>query len=220
MFIDEAGNFDFSSTGTKYFILTAVLTEDPVQGAEALLRLRHTVLEEDPASFRIRKVPEFDCFHCTEDPEPVRERVFNIIESLDLTVFSVLIQKNKANPAIRDDHVFYERAFGALVPYVVRYYAGKRTVNVFLAEIRLSRKKKALVGALKATLNRRVPGTHRLFMHPGHSHHMFQVVDYCCWAIQRHWERLDGRRRAQLSSKIIAEADIFRRGETTYYELA
>jgi hypothetical protein len=103
------------------------------------------------------------------------------------------------------------------VPYVVRYYAGKRTVNVFLAEIKLSKKKKALVGALKATLNRRVPGTHRLFMHPGHSHHMFQVVDYCCWAIQRYWELFDGRRRTQLSGKIIAEADIFRRGATTYY---
>lgn len=162
-------------------------------------------------------MPDFDCFHCTEDPELVRERVFRIVEGLDFRIFCVLIQKNKANPSIRDDHIFYERAFSALVPYVVRFYAGKRTVNVFLAEIRLTKKKKALVSALKATLNRRVRAEHRLFMHPGHSHHMFQVVDYCCWAVQRYWELSDGRRRTQLLPKIAAEADIFRRGTTTYY---
>jgi len=29
LFLDEGGNFDFSSTGTRYFILTSVATQRP-----------------------------------------------------------------------------------------------------------------------------------------------------------------------------------------------
>lgn len=34
LFIDESGNFDFSPKGTKYFVLTALATFDPLMKRE------------------------------------------------------------------------------------------------------------------------------------------------------------------------------------------
>jgi len=44
LFIDESGNFDFSSGGTKYFILTALSTTNPYSVGSSLLELRYQLL--------------------------------------------------------------------------------------------------------------------------------------------------------------------------------
>lgn len=40
IFIDESGNFDFSPGGTKYFVLTAFVTFNPVEERDTLLHLK------------------------------------------------------------------------------------------------------------------------------------------------------------------------------------
>ena len=44
-----------------------------------------------------------------------------------------------------------------------------------------------------------------------------QVADYCCWAIQRKWERGDNRSHVLIAEKIASELDIFRFGSVTHY---
>lgn len=44
-----------------------------------------------------------------------------------------------------------------------------------------------------------------------------QIADYCCWAIQRQWERGDDRSYVLIQDKIRSEFDIFRWGATKYY---
>ena len=43
------------------------------------------------------------------------------------------------------------------------------------------------------------------------------VADYCCWAIQRKWERADERSYALIKSKVRSEFNVFRFGTETYY---
>lgn len=45
VFLDEAGNFDFSSGGTKYFILSAVSKERPFRAYQEMTELKYTWLK-------------------------------------------------------------------------------------------------------------------------------------------------------------------------------
>ena len=44
IFLDESGNFDFSPSGTKYFILTALSTTLPFEIGSPLLKHRYDLL--------------------------------------------------------------------------------------------------------------------------------------------------------------------------------
>jgi len=57
IFIDESGNFDFSSKGTKYFILSAVSTLNPL-GKERLEEIKYDLMKNGT---------NLEYFHATED---------------------------------------------------------------------------------------------------------------------------------------------------------
>jgi hypothetical protein len=220
VFVDESGNFDFSPTGSLYFVMSAVVTSDPIQGVDLLLKWRHHVLAgADGHPQAVSKPRDCTHFHCSEDEQYTRNGVFSIIEKLDVSVYSVIVQKNKAKPSIRTQDIFYQRTFKALVPYILRRNEQSDPVHVFVSQIGLKSKRSAMVASLKEALNAGKGGFRHYYLHfhPNHSHHMLQVSDYVCWAIARKWERNDDRSHATVAGKIATEFDLFSRGTRTYY---
>jgi len=67
IFLDEAGNLDFSSSGTKYFILGAVVKERPFLACRQLIDLKYDIIEHGA---------DIDKFHASEDTQHVRNSVF------------------------------------------------------------------------------------------------------------------------------------------------
>ena len=65
IFIDESGNFDFTSKGTKHFVLGAYATFQPAESALSLLRLKYELLNKGVDN------PEF---HASYDKQAVRDR--------------------------------------------------------------------------------------------------------------------------------------------------
>jgi hypothetical protein len=217
-FVDESGNFDFSPNGSRYFILTAVVTADPIQAVDSLLAWRHTVLART-ANPHIKKPRDCTHFHCSEDAQETRDGVFAIISRMAVDVYSIIVQKNKTHPSLRDGADFYERVFKGLVPYVIRRFGRERGVRVFVSQIELKRKRDAVIGGLKKALTERGAATYQLHLHPNHSHHMLQVSDYICWAVARKWERGDDRSYRLIEHLVQSEFDLFARGTTTYYQV-
>ena len=70
IFLDEGGNFDFSTGGTKYFTLTALSKERPFQAYMPLCELKYDLIELGT---------EIEFFHAAEDRQAVRNSVFDII---------------------------------------------------------------------------------------------------------------------------------------------
>lgn len=117
LFVDESGNFDFSPTGTKYFILTVLSTTDPYEIGSALLRLRYDLL---PSYACGKKMEEEGYFHASEDVQSVRDKVFSLFSQRDLTmrIDSIIAQKNKANRRFYQNHKeFYEVLARPLLKY-------------------------------------------------------------------------------------------------------
>ena len=91
IYIDEAGNFDFSAKAgaSRYFILTSVVIDDHKIAAD-LLELRRE-LAWDGVELR-------QGFHATEDKQEVRDRVFAVLNLYPFRVDATVLQKNKAEP--------------------------------------------------------------------------------------------------------------------------
>lgn len=72
--IDESGNFDFTSSGTKYFVVSGYLTTNPSDAVVDLYTLKYRLLSLGY---------EQECFHATEDKQFIRNDMYNIITKSD-----------------------------------------------------------------------------------------------------------------------------------------
>ena len=94
IFLDESGSFDFSSSGTKYFILTALSTTIPFEIGAPLLKHRYELLPNYACG---PSMEERGYFHASEDTQLVRNGVFAILvkNGHHMRIDSVIAQKIK-----------------------------------------------------------------------------------------------------------------------------
>jgi hypothetical protein len=215
VFVDESGNYDFSPTGTKYWVLTSFTTTDIRQGLIELYELKHRTIGEGT---------DIEKFHAAEDRQAVRDLVFPIIANLgDARVDSVIVDKRKAAPSIRPLRRFYPMMVESLLkyPFDQRGIDVSRFAKVFIFMDRASARaseREALKKAVKEYLARylrEVP--YVICMHSSASHHCLQIADYLCWAMYVKWERNETRPYQTISHLIQSEFPIFRYGHTDWY---
>ena len=87
VFIDVSGNYDFSSSGTKYLVLTSLTCSDICPGILDLYTCKHWLIGD---GF------EVEYFHAAEDKQAVRKQVFDIISKFNhIRIDSVIVEKSK-----------------------------------------------------------------------------------------------------------------------------
>ena len=88
VFIDVSGNYDFSSTGTRYLVMTGLTCADICSGIIELHTIKHRLLEGGIA---------VEYFHAAEDAQAVRNQVFDIVSKFNhVRVDSVIAEKVKS----------------------------------------------------------------------------------------------------------------------------
>jgi len=223
VFIDESGDFNFSPSGSKFYTFTAVITHEPSEKVEEITRVRHEILSGEI-------LPDLGedylqgclChrFHATEDKQPVRDIFFGIIQNMEsFLAHSIVVRKNRTNPTLHDPKRFYPQITGYLLDYVFKSYEYSK-LCIFIDGVPVQNQKRAFVGAIKSEIREKTPKKEFCIYFPtSQSNHFLQVVDYVNWAIYRKWER-DDPRSSVLISKFLnrPELDIFKRGDTEYYE--
>lgn len=181
IFLDESGNMDFSKNGTRFFLIAGLVQERPFEAYKALCDLRYDLIESGE---------DIHWFHATEDQQPVRNRVFAIIQqNLDhMRVDALIIEKRKTHPSLQQESRFYPEMIGYLLRHIL-------------------------------TLARMLPRnvTWRVLHHPSHCNFDLQIADYCNWAIYRKWNDWDVRSYDLIRPAIRKEFDIFARGTKFYY---
>lgn len=225
IFIDESGNFDFSSGGTKYFILTAISTIRPLNEREKLLKYRYQLLSEKT---------DQEYFHATEDKQIVRDGIYGLISGYDdFYVDSVVAQKNKANPSLYSEMCpkkgkFMTRIVGAefyrIVCQTLLQYIFKRfnstsieKIVVVLDNLFTDNKRQTILKSLKTYLKQHCQKPFYIYFHQSKADLNCQIADYCGWAIYVKNERKELRPINQIKTKIKSEFEIFQRGTTEYY---
>lgn len=214
VFIDEAGDLNFSPTGTTYFSLTSISTFTPERLDQTLGELRYRLMGEGAGIER---------FHATEDRQEIRNKVFEGLSGClnDFRADSIIVEKCKTGPALRSDHRFYPEMLGYLLRYVVNGLQKKGFQEIVVVTDRLPvrGKRSAVEKAIKTTLANMVPGSlpYSVFHFSSSSMFGLQAADYINWAIFRKWERGDFRSYRLISSAVCSEFDIFETGITKWY---
>lgn len=213
IFLDESGNLDFSPTGTDYFVLTSVSSRRPFPFSSGLDQLKYECLENGLDTQE---------FHCAEDKQAVRDKVFAAIGANlgSLRVDSLIVEKRKTGPALREDTRFYPEMLGYLLKYVLEKVSQPgAAITVVTDRLPLQRKRKGVEKAVKRAFATIVPlglRSYRILHHDSKSHYGLQVADYCSWAIFRKWQSKD-MRSYNLISPLSSEFDIFQSGTRYYY---
>ena len=118
VFIDESGNYDFSPNGTKYWILTSLITEDIHPGLFEISDLKHQLIDLGT---------DIEYFHTTEDRQAVRNGVFEILRwLLNLRVDSLIVDKRKVAHRIRPLGRFYR----GMVDQLLRCQLNSRGIDI------------------------------------------------------------------------------------------
>lgn len=208
--LDEAGNFDFSLKGSRFFILCSVVMED-FGPAQRLLELRRELAWEG------MNLP--GGFHCTEDAQRVRDRVFDLIGRETLRIDATVFEKSKLRPAYHQDWSFYEFAcfyhFKHVLPQIVDHTDHLLVIG---GTIGTRAKKNDLAAALAGVVRRTsIAERTECVSWDASTDAGLQIADYCCWAIQRKWERNDPRSYVLIQSKLGSEFEMFRLGTKHFY---
>jgi hypothetical protein len=106
LFVDESGDFDFGTTGSRYFIFGVLSTPDPKALTISLATLRYELLNAGQ---------EIECFHATDDRQVVRDKVFHVLRNCAPFDLDFLIIEKATIPEIeREPTRFYPRFGHAL----------------------------------------------------------------------------------------------------------
>ena len=214
VFLDESGNLDFSPSGTRYFVLTCVTVARPFPWEGLLNGLKYDCLEYGL---------EIQRFHCAEDNNRVRSRVFDIINGStgDIRIDSLIVEKRKTGPALTVESRFYPAMLGYLLKYVLSGVSNGQSpeVVVITDTIPVKKKRQAIEKAVKGTLSKMLPSRqgYRIMHHDSRSHDGLQIADYCCWATYRKYEMRDNAWYDHIKGGVRSEYDIFQSGQTYYY---
>ena len=220
LYIDEAGNFDFSPKGSKYLILTCAVMRRKFEHLGRLSDIKYDCLEHGLPK---KKQGDSFEFHAADDWQKLRDKVFNVIEQIpDLGVYSIVIRKNKTNPSLHRPEKLYPRAFDWLLQDVRRIEGIDESYNVVVItdSVNFKGKNDVLKSSLLSYLDKEIASKGSecsLYQHRSCSDLNLQVVDYCSWAIQRYWEMDDASSLDIIRQKIKHIGDPFRNGDTIYY---
>ncbi len=206
IFLDEAGNLDFSPTGTRYFILSSVAKERPFNAYKGLAELKYDLVELGA---------NIEYFHAAEDNQTTRNRVFDIIckNLAGIRVDSLIVEKCKASQEVRTEECFYPEMLGDLLRHVIECQDLRRfaEIIVFTDRIPVLRKRQAVEKAVKLTLAKKLPKgvRYRVLHHDSKSNSDLQIADYCSWAIYRKWSKSDVRSYNLIAEAVKSEREIF-----------
>ena len=214
VFLDEGGNLDFSSKGTRFFTLSAITQVRPFLMDSHLVNLKFDFIELGL---------DLQRFHAAEDRQAVRDRFFQVVAAnlAEMRIDTIVVEKRKTGPALRPVEHFYPRMLG----YVLRYILGGLTLSdfdeviVITDTLPVAAKRKAIEKGIKVALASMLPMAtkYRVLHHASASCVGLQVADYCNWAVFRKWESGDPRSYALIQPALKSEFNIFHTGTICYY---
>jgi hypothetical protein len=175
IFVDESGNFDFSESGTRHLVMTAVLCFAPAIVALKMLELKYRLYKD---GFGVSS------FHATADKQTIRNMVFARIADLDvIEAHTMWLDKRKMiTPNPSPNEVF--TSFGKFLINVVSSEGILNQMDncvIVFDKTLLHREEIAFRAATKQYFSRLKVPVH-IYFHNVNREPISQVADYIAWA--------------------------------------
>jgi len=226
IFVDETGDMDFTSKGSKHYMFHFLVKSRPFSLHEYISNYRYQLLEKslDPLSDR-----RFDIeyFHAHNDNKHIKNEMFNIISTFDkekVKVYSYILEKSKVHPQKRQER---DRFYIDNLTYSVGKLLDKLNIDknfiIITDNLPIQKNKKKQIKALRMGIkeymsNNDLTLRYDIFHHCSASSVNLQVIDYIGWAIQRKYEMKDKLHYNKIQEYIIDEDIVTKDRENKYYE--
>ena len=176
LFLDEAGNFDFTPKGTPFLMVCATLLDIDPQRSGELSSLRY----ELNASGH-----EIESFHASANTPYVRHAFMRRLGACRTApkVFAVVMDKRTCRIVPTDPSQTYVDLFRLTLALA---YPASGDCPIYADRVPLQRSRKAIMKAVRQSLGQRT-----VFFHASASSLELQVADYCTWAAWRQIVRQD-----------------------------
>jgi hypothetical protein len=204
VFVDESGNLDFTSKGTKYFVLAAVTAREPLVSSQVLQSRKYELLAKGNGG------EDYQCFHASEDSQAIRDFVFEDIASLNnIKINFIYAEKNKAHPDFKNA-TFYTLLGSALIKYLLKVHEDSPYEKVIIIfDQALTRKERdQFMKSAKPAL-KKIGTPYALYFHRTMTDFNGQIADYSAWAKYVSLERNEKRPLSSIANIPQTSIDIF-----------
>lgn len=197
IFVDEAGDMDFSSKGSKYYMFNFLIKRRPFNLHEYISNYRYTLLERNLDPLNDKRL-DIEAFHACEDNKYIKDEMFNIIATFNedsVKCYSYILEKPKVNPTKRQEK---DKFYVDNLNLAIQRLLDKLSINcdfiVITDRLPVHKNKNKQIGALKKGIkeylkNNSLNFRYDIFHHCSASSANLQIVDYISWAIFRKYER-------------------------------
>ena len=196
IFVDEAGDMDFSAKGSKYYMFNFLIKSRPFNLHEYISNYRYSILERNISKVDGRRL-DVEAFHACEDNKYIKEEMFNIISTFDknsVMSYSYILEKPKVTPTKRKEKdKFYINNLNFAIQRLLDRVRIDKNFIVITDRLPVQKNKKKQIGALKKGIKEYLRKSdlnirYDIFHHCSASSVNLQIVDYISWAIFRKYE--------------------------------
>jgi hypothetical protein len=170
LFLDEAGNFDFSEKGTPFLMVCATLLDISAVRSGELSSLRYELNAQGH---------DIECFHASANTPYVRGAFMRRLTAVGAgsQVFAVVLDKSTCPRPPEDLSQVYVDLFRFVL---AMSHPASGDCPVYADRVPLQRSRKAIMKAVRQGAGRRA-----VYFHSSASSLELQIADYCTWAVWR-----------------------------------
>jgi hypothetical protein len=191
VFLDESGNFDFSLSGTKHLVFTAVISTNPIQSASRILDLKYQLLQEGLG---------IGTFHASEDRQLIRDRVFSAISEIrEMTAHTFWIDKRSISGQVVEKSELFSAFSIELFDFIHRSRAVESyDCLVFVFDKFLLNKEELAFRSIVTPKFSLLEKPFEIYFHNVYRDPNGQIADYIAWAHFLSLERFEKRPKTAL----------------------
>ncbi len=182
LFIDESGDFDFSSSGSTHFVMAGVLSSQPTATALPLQRLRYQLLESGM---------NISSFHASPDLQEVRNQVLNEISQISqINTHVVFGVKQNLDPNLKSMEKMHSHFSTLLVQGFLSFpqVQGCKKLIVVIDQSLPPKKQAAFNLSIKPLFKKHRKEFH-IFFQSMKTDYNGQIADYIAWSKFKQLER-------------------------------
>jgi hypothetical protein len=196
IFVDEAGDMDFSSKGSRHYMFNFLIKTRPFNLHEYISNYRYSLLERNLDPLNEKRL-NIESFHACEDNKFIKNEIFNIIATFDkhsVKAYSYILEKPKVEPNKRQEKdKFYIENLNFAIQQLLDKLKIDNNFIIITDRLPVAKNKNKQVGALKKGIkeylkNNNLNIRYDIFHHCSASSVNLQIVDYISWAIFRKYE--------------------------------
>lgn len=226
IFVDEAGDMDFSHKGSKHYMFNFLVKKRPFNLHEYISNYRYSLLERNLNPLNGARL-DIEYFHAHNDNKYIKNELFNIISTFDqnsVQAYSYILEKPKVVPNKRKEK---DRFYIDNLNYSIQRLLDKLKIDknfiIITDNLPIKQNKQKQIGALKKGIKEYLKSNnlairYDIFHHSSASSANLQIVDYISWAIFRKYERHDDSYYDKIKKYILDEEVMTKDRKTNHYE--